>query len=94
MIVLNVTYRCKPDLRDEFLEKIYTEGIDIASRSEEGNIKYDYYTPVDGSDDLLLLEKWRDAEALDAHGRQPHFARLGELKKEFVIDTIIEKFEI
>ena len=94
MIVLNVTYKCKPDLRDEFLEMIYTEGIDIASRSEEGNIKYDYYTPVDGSDDLLLLEKWRDAEALDAHGRQPHFARLGELKKEFVIDTIIEKFEI
>ena len=94
MIVLNVTYKCKPDLRDEFLEMIYTEGIDTASRSEEGNIKYDYYTPVDGSDDLLLLEKWRDAEALDAHGRQPHFARLGELKKEFVIDTIIEKFEI
>lgn len=94
MIVLNVTYRCKPDLRDEFLEMIYTEGIDTASRSEEGNIRYDYYTPVDGSDDLLLLEKWRDAEALDAHGRQPHFARLGELKKEFVIDTIIEKFEI
>ncbi len=94
MIVLNVTYRCKPDLRDEFLEMIYTEGIDTASRSEEGNIRYDYYTPVDGSDDLLLLEKWRDAEALAVHGRQPHFARLGELKKEFVIDTIIEKFEI
>ena len=94
MIVLNVTYKCKPDLRDEFLEKIYTEGIDIASRSEEGNIKYDYYTPVDGVDDLLLLEKWSDADALAAHGKQPHFARLGELKKEFVIDTIIEKFEI
>ena len=94
MIVLNVTYKCKPDLRDEFLEMIYTEGIDIASRSEEGNIKYDYYTPVDGSDDLLLLEKWRDEEALAAHGRQPHFIRLGELKKEFVLDTIIEKFEI
>ena len=94
MIVLNVTYKCKPDLRDEFLEMIYTEGIDTASRSEEGNIKYDYYTPVDGVDDLLLLEKWSDADALAAHGKQPHFARLGELKKEFVIDTIIEKFEI
>ena len=93
MIVLNVTYKCKPDMRDEFLEMIYTEGIDVASRGEEGNIKYDYYTPVDNSDDLLLVEKWRDAEALAAHGKQPHFARLGELKKEFVLDTIIEKFE-
>ena len=94
MIVLNVTYKCKPDMRDEFLEMIYTEGIDVASRAEEGNIKYDYYTPVDGSDELLLVEKWRDAEALAAHGKQEHFARLGELKKEFVLDTIIEKFEV
>lgn len=94
MIVLNVTYKCKPDMRDEFLEMIYTEGIDVASRTEEGNIKYDYYTPVDGSDDLLLVEKWRDAEALAAHGKQEHFARLGELKQEFVLDTIIEKFEV
>lgn len=93
MIVLNVTYKCKPDMRDEFLEMIYTEGIDTASRGEEGNIKYDYYTPVDGSDDLLLVEKWRDAEALADHGKQEHFARLGELKAEFVLDTIIEKFE-
>ena len=94
MIVLNVTYKCKPDMRDEFLEMIYTEGIDVASRTEEGNIKYDYYMPVDGSDDLLLVEKWRDAEALAAHGKQEHFARLGELKQEFVLDTIIEKFEV
>ena len=93
MIILNVTYKCKPDMRAEFLEAIYTEGIDIACRAGDGNIKYDYYTPVDGSDELLLVEKWRDADALAAHGKQPHFARLGELKTEFVIDTIIEKFE-
>ena len=94
MIVLNVTYKCNPDMREEFLEMIYTEGIDEASRAEDGNIKYDYYTPVDSNDDLLLVEKWRDSDALAAHGRQPHFARLAELKAEFVIETVIEKFEM
>ncbi len=93
MIVLNVTYKCKPDLREEFLEMIMAEGIDAACRAEEGNEKYDYYIPVDDSDDLLLVEKWRDAEALAKHGKQPHYARLGEIKKEFVNDTMIEKFE-
>lgn len=92
MIVLNVTYKCKPQMRDEFLEMIMSEGIDDACRGEDGNIKYDYYIPTDDSDDLLLVEKWRDAEALDKHSKQPHFARLGELKKDFVNDTIIEKF--
>ena len=93
MIVLNVTYKCKPEMAPEFLECIMTEGIDEASRAEDGNLKYDYYIPVDGSDEMLLVEKWRDAEALAAHGKQPHFARLGELKPEFVLATIIEKYE-
>ena len=79
-------------MRDEFLEMIMAEGIDVACRSEEGNIKYDYYIPTDDSDDLLLVEKWRDAEALDKHSKQPHFARVVEIKKDFVNDTIIEKF--
>ena len=93
MIVLNVTYKCRPDLRGEFLEAIMTEGIDAASRAEAGNIKYDYYTPVDNSDELLLVEKWRDADALKEHSAQPHFLRLGALKPAFVLDTVIERFE-
>lgn len=93
MIVLNVTYKCKPDMREEFLERIMAEGIDVASRAETGNIKYDYYIPTDGSDDLFLLEKWQDAEALAEHGAQPHLLKLKEIKSEYVIDTIIEKYE-
>ena len=92
MIVLNVTYKCKPDMREEFLEAIMADGVDVASRAEEGNIKYDYYTPLEGDDELLLLEKWADDAALDLHREQPHFARLGELKNEYVLETVIDKF--
>lgn len=92
MIVLNVTYKCKPEMREEFLEMIMTEGIDAASRAEAGNIKYDYYLPVDDENELLLVEKWRDAEALAEHSKLAHFARLGELKPEYVNETIIEKY--
>lgn len=94
MIVLNVTYKCKPDLRGEFLEAIMTEGIDAASRAEAGNFKYDYYIPVGGGDELLLVEKWRDEAALKEHSGQAHFARLGQLKPEFVLDTVIERFDV
>lgn len=94
MIILNVTYKCKPGRRDAFLEAIRAEGIDAACRAEAGNIKYDYYRPVDGSDELLLVEKWQDAEVLAAHGKQLHLARLGEIKAEFVDDTVIEKYVV
>ena len=93
MIVLNVTYKCKPGMREEFLEAILREGLDEASRSEEGNLKYDYYLPFDDNGDLLLLEKWRDADALSAHGKTAHLKRLGELKTVYVTETVIEKFE-
>ena len=94
MIVLNVTYKCKKGKREEFLNMIVAEHIDAASRAEAGDIQYDYFIPTDGSDDLFLLEKWRDAEALDGHGKQPHFARLKEIKAAFVVDTIIEKYMV
>jgi len=69
-----------------------TEGIDRSSRAETGNIRYDYFIPIDDIDELFLLEKWRDAEALAEHGKQPHLARLKEIKSDYVVDTIIEKY--
>ena len=94
MIVLNVTYRCKPDMREPFLERILAEGIDAACRAEAGNIRYDYYLPFDGGDELLLVEKWKDAEALDRHHSLPHFLSLSAFKGEYVTDTRAERFEV
>lgn len=94
MIVLNVMYKCRPGMREEFLEAILREGIDEASRNEAGNLKYDYYIPFDGGDDLLLVEKWRDETALKSHAETPHYAKLKELKPEFVTETILERFEL
>ena len=88
MIVLNVTYKCKAGMR----EKIVSEGIDVACRAEAGNIKYDYYMSADKADEMLLVEKWRDADAVTSHGQEAHFKRLGEIKDEFVEETIIEKY--
>ena len=92
MLVFNVTFKCRPGMRDEFLEKLMGEGICAACRGEEGNLKYDYYAAVDG-DDLLLIEKWRDLSALMKHARQPHMARMDELKAEYTTDMILEKYE-
>lgn len=92
MIVLNVTYKCKEGMRERFLEAVNAEGLAAASRAEEGNIKYDYYFPESSSDELLLVEKWRDADAFTFHCDQAHFKRLGELKGEFVNETVLEKY--
>ena len=94
MIVLNVSYKCKPEMRDDFMEAIITEGIDVACRAEAGNLKYEYYYSAEDDDEILLIEKWTDAGALAAHGKQEHYLRLGELKQEYVKETVVEKFEV
>lgn len=79
-------------MRDAFLEAIDKEGLAAASRGEAGNIRYDYFLPVAGGDDILLLEKWKDEDAFNFHIAQAHFKRLGELKNDFVEETILEKY--
>ena len=92
MEILNVTYKCKKGMREKFLEAIRAEGLDAASRAEAGNIMYDYYFAAADPDELFLLEKWCDEEAIKSHNAEPHFKRLGELKAEYVNETVLERY--
>ena len=92
MIVLIVTYKCKPGMREKCLEAIKAEGLDAGARAEAGNIKYDYYMSAEDENEMLLVEMWRDEEAIAFHNEQDHFKRLVELKDDFVEKTTIEKY--
>ena len=93
MLVFLVTFRCKPGMRDAFLNAILTEGIDTAARGEPGNLQYDWYIPAGSDSDLFLVEKYKDAEAVAEHVRQAHTARLVELKERYAVDMSLEKYE-
>ena len=93
MLVFNVTFRCRPGMREAFLEALRAEGIAAAARAEAGNLQYDWFRSAERADDLLLIEKYRDASAVDEHVRQPHVARLVELKERYVDELILEKYE-
>ena len=89
---LEVHYITKDGMREQFYERVLAEGIAEASRNEAGSEKYDYYFSAENKNELLLLEIWKDEEAVKLHGQTEHFARLGELKKEYVLETQIIRF--
>lgn len=93
MIIYNVLYKCKPGKRADFLEAIKREGIGEACRAEEGNLKYDYFLSDSNPDEILLVEKWKDHDALVAHREQPHMALLKTIKAKYVDETSIDRFE-
>ena len=91
---VEVHYYVKPGMRQAFYDAVTESGIAAASRAEEGNEKYDYYFSPDNENELLLLEIWRDAEAVRLHGETAHFKALGALKQAYVTETVIRRYEI
>ena len=94
MIVLHITYHCKPGMRERFLQSDCSGR--TGSRLACGRRKSPVFllSSVDSNDDLLLIEKWRDADAVAIHSRQPHFTRIGELKAMCVLETVAEKLTV
>ena len=91
MFVVLVRYKCKPGARESYYNAIKENRIDEMSKSEEGCIRYEYSFGVE-DDELILIEIWRDAEAIDFHKNSEHFAKLGELKAKYVDSTEFEKY--
>ena len=91
---VEVHYYIKDGKRDEFYNAILERGIADASRAEKGNEKYEYYFSPENENELLLLELWSSAEAVELHMSSPHYKELGELKKEYVTNTVFTRYEI
>lgn len=93
MFILHVTYTARPGQREAFVAAVAEAGIDAASRSEEGCVRYDYFYPAQGgSDDVLLLELWDTVEAQQKHTQTAHFKALGAIKEQYVANTTIQKY--
>ena len=87
MMVINAMFKCKEGKREFLREKMREEGIDTASRSEEGNLRYDLYMSTENSNDMMIQEFWETEAAWLEHRTLPHYARLEELKKDCVADV-------
>ena len=93
-ILVNVRYTIKFGKRDEFLKKVDEQEIIRDSKAESGNIRYEYFKPIDSENDLLLMEIWNSSVAQITHGKTEHYQRLQILKKEYITDVTIEKYRI
>ena len=92
MLVINVIFKIKNGSREDFLKIVREEGIDVASRNEEGNYRYDFFFSMEDPEDIFLLEFWKDQDAHSFHRTLPHYARLDEIKEEFGVEADVRKY--
>lgn len=93
-LFLQVRYHLKKGTRQEFYRRFRDNNIREFSASEEGNIEYELYMPLDSDNDICILEQWQDETAQKQHLETLHYAILSELKAKYVLKTEIKKFWI
>lgn len=73
MLCLYVSCPLKPGCGDAFVEA--TRELVAQTRREPGNISYAVGKEEGSQSIYVFIEAWRDAQALDAHGKLPHFVQ-------------------
>ncbi len=94
MILLHVKYKLKPNVRDEFIAKLNKHDLAGQYRKLSGNMSYEYFVPIAESDVLFVVDAWKDEASFEAHLTCPAADILGPLKKEFVLESEVKRFEL
>ena len=92
-IVLHVYYSGENGKAAAFAKEMISGGLQKMVYSEEGCLQYEYYTPLDDTDKILLLEAWRDEECIRRHQNSENMKKIKEMKAKFGLETVIERYE-
>lgn len=91
-IVMNLRYTGKGGNARAFAEEMEKSGIAARIRKEEGNEGYEYFYPAADSETVLLIDRWRNKEALDAHHASPEMKEIAKLRDKFDLHMRVERF--
>ena len=91
-ISVNLYYYGKNGNARKFADAMERSGIADAIRSEDGNLEYRYFVPIDDPETVLLIDRWRDQAAIDAHHASPMMKQLAQLREEFDLHMTAERY--
>ena len=92
MITLNLYYTGQNGAARAFAEEMVRSGTAAAIRAEEGNLRYEYFFPMDDPETVLLIDQWRDQAAIDAHHASPMMGQIAERRERYDLHMKVERF--
>ncbi|MCM1335171.1 MAG: antibiotic biosynthesis monooxygenase [Bacteroides sp.] len=91
-ITVHLYYTGENGSAARFAEEMTKSGIVELIRAEEGNLRYEYYLPLDDRETVLLIDSWRDQAAIDAHHASPMMGRIAALREKYGLHTKAERY--
>ncbi len=90
---INIYYTGQNGSAKEFAKEMISSGLVDKIRAEEGNLRYEYFLPIDGGETVLLIDAWQSQEALDFHHKSPMMKEIAALRDKYKLKMRVQKFE-
>lgn len=91
-ITVNIRYKGEGDNARRFAEEMITSGTVEKIRNEEGNIRYEYYIPLDDPQTVLLIDSWENQQAIDVHHHTEMMKTITDLRNKYDLHMSVERF--
>ena len=91
-ITVNILYHGQNGSALAFAREMISSGTVAAIRAEDGNEAYEYYTPLDDPEAILLIDRWRDQTALDFHHASPMMHTIARLRDAYDLHMEVRRF--
>lgn len=91
-LTVNLYYTGKDGAARKFAEEMVATGVVARVRAEEGNLRYEYFFPMEDPETVLLIDKWRDQAALDIHHKSPMMQEIAALRDKYKLRLRVERY--
>ena len=91
-LIINIYYKGENGNARKFAEEMISSGIVDRVRNEEGNERYEYFFPMDDKETVMLIDKWKNKEALDLHHKSEMMKEIADLRNKYGLKMRVEKF--
>ncbi|THE14071.1 antibiotic biosynthesis monooxygenase [Enterococcus hirae] len=91
-ITINIYYSGINGNAKKFAEEMIASGVVEDIRAEKGNLKYEYFFPMEDAETVLLIDSWTDQNAIDIHHESQMMAKITDLREKYDLHMKIERY--
>jgi len=91
-ITVNLYYTGKDGSARKFAEEMEASGTAAEIRAEAGNLRYEYFFPMNDQETVLLIDRWENQAAIDLHHASPMMAKIAALREKYDLHMRAERY--
>ena len=91
-ITVNIYYHGKDGNAKKFAEEMIASGIVKTIRGEPGNLRYEYFFPMEDEETVLLIDSWENQSALDIHHKSTMMSKIISLREKYNLSMKVERY--